>query len=49
MMGGIFIFGIMGVIIGPLILAYFLVFLQSYKDRTLYSLFSDKSVGSESP
>ena len=42
MVGGIFIFGIMGLILGPLILAYFLIFLQSYKERTLYSLFSDK-------
>lgn len=49
MMGGAFIFGIMGLIIGPLILAYFLVFLKSYKDRTLYSLFSDKTTESVPP
>ncbi len=41
MMGGLFIFGVMGLILGPLILAYFLVFLKSYKDKTLYSLFSN--------
>ncbi len=44
MMGGVFIFGIMGLILGPLILAYFLVFLQSYKEKSLYSLFSDRTV-----
>lgn len=43
MMGGIFIFGIMGLILGPLILAYFLVFLKSYKEKSLYSLFSDRA------
>lgn len=42
MMGGIFVFGIMGLLLGPLILAYFLVLLRSYKDRNLYTLFSDK-------
>lgn len=42
MMGGIFVFGVMGLILGPLILAYFLLFLKSYKDKTLYSLFSDR-------
>ncbi|MBS3089347.1 AI-2E family transporter [Candidatus Pacearchaeota archaeon] len=41
MVGGFFIFGVMGIILGPLILAYFLVFLKSYKDKTLYTLFSD--------
>src|SRR3989338_4093225 len=44
MMGGIFIFGIMGLILSPLILAYFLIFLQSYKEKSLYSLFSDRAV-----
>ncbi|HLC53384.1 MAG TPA: AI-2E family transporter [Candidatus Nanoarchaeia archaeon] len=42
MMGGLFVFGVMGLILGPLILAYFLLFLKSYKDKTLYSLFSDR-------
>jgi len=41
MVGGLFIFGILGIIIGPLILAYFLTFLKSYRDQTLYSLFAD--------
>ncbi len=43
MMGGIFIFGIMGFILGPLILAYFLVFLKSYKEKGLYTFFSDRT------
>lgn len=42
MMGGFLIFGIIGLLLGPLILAYFIVFLHSYKEKTLYSLFSDK-------
>lgn len=41
MIGGFFIFGVLGFIIGPLILAYFITFLRSYKDHNLYSLFSE--------
>lgn len=41
MIGGTILFGIMGLIIGPLILAYFITFLRAYKDRTLYTLFSE--------
>lgn len=48
MMGGVLVLGIMGMILGPLILAYFLVFLKSYKDRTLYTLFADKSASGNS-
>jgi predicted PurR-regulated permease PerM len=40
MVGGFFIFGIVGFILGPLILAYFITFLKAYKDKTLTSLFS---------
>ncbi len=40
MIGGFFIFGIMGFILGPLILAYFLFFLKSYRDQNLYNLIS---------
>lgn len=47
MVGGVFVFGIMGLILGPLILAYFLVFLKSYQDKTLYNLFSDNSRASK--
>lgn len=40
MIGGFFLFGILGLILGPLILAYFLTFLRAYKERTLSSLFA---------
>ncbi|MFH1290277.1 MAG: AI-2E family transporter [Nanoarchaeota archaeon] len=39
MIGGLFIFGILGLILGPLILAYFITFLKAYRDKTLSSLF----------
>jgi predicted PurR-regulated permease PerM len=39
MIAGLFIFGILGLILGPLILTYFLIFLKAYKDNTLDSLF----------
>jgi predicted PurR-regulated permease PerM len=42
MIGGLLVFGIPGLIIGPLILAYFLTFLKAYKERTLSSLFSSE-------
>lgn len=42
MVGGIFLLGIIGLIIGPLILAYFLIFLKSYRDKSLYTMFSEK-------
>ncbi len=41
MVGGIFVFGVMGIILGPLILAYLVTFLQSYRERTLYTLFTE--------
>jgi len=44
MFGGVSVFGLGGLLIGPLILAYFITFLRSYKDKNLYSLFSDESV-----
>src|SRR3989344_4803497 len=40
MMGGLFAFGIAGLLLGPLILAYFLIILQLYKEKELSSLFS---------
>lgn len=42
MIGGLLVFGIPGLIIGPLVLAYFLTFLKAYKDKTLSSLFSSE-------
>ena len=41
MIGGLFIFGILGLIIGPLILAYFITFLKAYKEKKWQSLFTD--------
>jgi len=40
MMAGLFVFGFMGLLIGPLILAFFLLVLQLYKDKALHGLFS---------
>ena len=40
MIGGIFVFGLLGLILGPLILGYFITLLNAYKDKTLTSLFS---------
>jgi len=43
MIGGTLIFGILGLIIGPLILAYFITFLKAYKEKTLSSFFVEQS------
>ncbi|MDP4039605.1 MAG: AI-2E family transporter [Candidatus Pacearchaeota archaeon] len=40
MIGGLFVFGIMGIILGPLILSYLVIFLRAYKDKTLSDMFS---------
>lgn len=40
MLGGLLLFGILGIILGPLILAYFITFLKAYKEKTLSSFFS---------
>ncbi len=40
MIGGLFVFGIMGIILGPLILSYLIIFLRAYKDKTLSEMFS---------
>lgn len=40
MLGGLFVFGTVGLIVGPLILAYLLTLLESFKDKSIYSLFS---------
>lgn len=37
MIGGLFLFNILGLIIGPLILAYFITFLRAYKEKTISS------------
>ncbi len=43
MMGGILVFNLPGLIIGPLVLVYFMALLKSYKDKTLYTFFSDEN------
>lgn len=40
MLSGLFVFGILGLIIGPLLFAYLLTLLESFKDKSIYSLFS---------
>jgi predicted PurR-regulated permease PerM len=40
MIGGLFVFGILGLIIGPLVLSYLILFLRAYKDKTLSDMFS---------
>tara|TARA_Y100000310_G_scaffold345152_1_gene462211 strand:+ start:2235 stop:3332 length:1098 start_codon:yes stop_codon:yes gene_type:complete len=39
MIGGLFMFGILGLILGPLILEYFLTFIKAYKEKTLSTIF----------
>lgn len=39
MIGGLFVFGLLGLIIGPLILAYLIIFLTAYKNKQLSSMF----------
>jgi len=41
MVGGTIIFGIIGLLIGPLVLAYLLELLRAYKNRSLSTMFSD--------
>lgn len=40
MIGGLFVFGLLGLILGPLILAYLVIFLTAYKNKQLSSMFS---------
>jgi len=39
MIGGLFLFGILGFIIGPLIIAYILIFLEIYRDKKIPGFF----------
>jgi len=39
MIGGLFVFGFIGLLLGPLILAYFLTILRAHKEKNLSSLF----------
>ena len=40
MIGGLFVFNILGLILGPLILSYLVLFLRAYKDGTISDMFS---------
>lgn len=44
MIGGLFIFGVLGLILGPLVLVYFITFLRAYKEKRLSSLFDSEGV-----
>ena len=46
--GGILAFGAIGLLLGPLILGYLVTFLRSYREKSLYSLFSEESIKSGS-
>ena len=39
MIGGIFLLGVIGLVLGPLILMYFITFLKAYREKTLGSMF----------
>jgi len=40
MIGGLFVFGVVGLVIGPLVLVYLIILLESFRDKSIYSLFS---------
>lgn len=42
MIGGLIVFGFLGLILGPLILAYLIIFLTAYKNKQLSSMFHDQ-------
>jgi len=43
--GGLFLFGVIGLILGPLIFAYFIILLDMYKEKNLLSLFAKEEDG----
>lgn len=43
--GGLFLFGIIGLILGPLIFAYFIILLDMYREKNLLSLFMHEEDG----
>jgi len=47
-LGGLFLFGVIGLILGPLIFAYFIILLDLYRNKNLLSLFA-KEEPSEEP
>ena len=42
MVGGLFLFGILGLILGPLLLAYLITILHAYRDKSLFSFFKSE-------
>ena len=42
MIGGLFVFGVLGLILGPLILEYLVIFLKAYKEKKWASLFAEE-------
>lgn len=42
MIGGLFLFGVLGLILGPLILEYLVIFLKAYKEKKWASLFAEE-------
>ncbi|MBI2452469.1 AI-2E family transporter [Candidatus Pacearchaeota archaeon] len=42
MVGGLLVFGLLGLLIGPLIIAYFITFLKAFKEKTLSTLFEEE-------
>lgn len=42
MLGGLMVFGVMGLLIGPLVLEYLLLFLEAYRNKTLADMFESE-------
>lgn len=42
MIGGLAVFGVVGLVIGPLVLEYLILFLEAYKNKTLTDLFESE-------
>ncbi len=45
--GGLFLFGIIGIILGPLIFAYFIILVDLYRNKNLLSLFAEEETDSK--
>jgi len=43
--GGLFLFGVIGLILGPLIFAYFIILVDLYRNKNLLELFSEEESG----
>ncbi len=42
MIGGLFVFGVLGIIIGPLVLSYVILFIEAYKNKALADMFQSE-------